>query len=803
MKKTSYLTIDDKTIINRIEEDQAQDEADSNGYRDNRKTWDELYRAIEVKNDDQPFNVQVPLIKIAMKGLKARIMSLLKKRRTFRPTEENDVEKVKDNEDLFEWIRNSHMQDYFGFLDLACSILIGEGTCIARTTWEKVTGRCIEFKYYPLYMENGEVMNGEGRSVKGEINTEFHPSPLTPQTSLYSPFTPQTSLRELTQDDIILDILPEAGGKVRIEEVRDTGEDKVKVKYQQHVGNKQGKEQWEDEEIEIDFSVNEATGQIVARVEKPEIRFEGAVVEAENLDSVFFPVDAKDLQTCDHVIVEFTTTLNELLRKRDQGIYEFDDSDLDVIKASSIDTQVVSTGGTEAEEKDIEGTVQADAPEKAYVIKGYECYYLWDVEGKGYQEQVIFTVLMDARRVIRKKYLSEVFRHGQRPLEAGIWELRKHRLLGIGMPEEMQPLQKLVNDVLNLIMNASVQAINPPIFYDPAAANGRNDTVEYKPGQMIPIPGSAITPLPFPGNFPVGFELLSLFMDLFQREAATSDQIQGQQGGVKTATATMKLIEEAYQNMSLNIMRVIDFVKRVDRQIWKLYMAYMPESIKFRVQGPGNKWEFKEMKREDLLLNPDISLEADVAEISREYTQQVAKEVFGMITGNPMMMQMGIVDPRRVYHACKGLLESYGVKDYQNYLIEPPEVKSEDPENENYLMVEGQDVVPSAIDDDAAHISAHMGFTQGDGVRLIPPGSFTEVMQRFTAHITLHQQAQMIKAQQQAAAMQQAMAMAGEGGVRGEGGRVKDDLQGKTTGRVNPGEMSPFQTVSMPGMGPI
>lgn len=772
MKKNRSLQIENRIIINRVEEDQAQDKADSQGYRDNRKTWDELYRGIEIKKDDQPFNIQVPMIKIAMKALKARIMSLLKKRRTFRPTEENDVEKVQDNEDLFEWIRESHMQDYFGFLDLACSILIGEGTCIARTTWEKIDGKCVEFKYYSLYMYD-EAMGIE---------------------------------RELTQDDVIRDILPEAGGDIRIEEVQDVGEDKARVKYQRHVSNKTGKDQWEDQELEIDFSVNEATGQIVARVEKPEIKFEGVVVDAENFDSVFFPVDAKDLQTCDHVIIEFTTTLGELLRKRDQGIYEFSDDDLEIIKASAVDTQVVRPGGTEAEEKGIEGTVQADPPEKAYVIKGYECYYLWDIEGKGYQEQVIFTVLMDARRVIRKKYLSEVFRHGERPLQAGIWELRKHRLLGIGMPEEMEPMQRLVNDVLNIILNASVQAITPPIFYDPAAANGKNETLEYKPGQMIPIPGSAITPLPFPGNFPVGFELLTLFMDLFQREAATSDQIQGQPGGVKTATATMKLIEEAYQNMGLNIARVLEFIGRVDRQIWKLYMAYMPENIKYRVKGPGQKWEFKEMSREDLLLNPDITLEADVAEISKEYTQQVAQEVFTMVSQNPAMLQMGIVDPRRIYHACKGLLQAYGVKDYHNYLIEPPEMRSEDPENENYLMVEGQDVVPSPVDDDAAHIQAHMGFSQGDGARLIPPGTFTETMQRFTAHITLHQQAQMLKAQQQAMAMQQAAMMAasrqGQGNKPG-GNNPDQNLQGKVTGRVNPGEQSPFQTVLMPGMGPI
>ncbi len=776
MKKAQRLKIEDNDILVRVEEDKYKDEQDSETYRDNRKLHDEQVRALESKEDDRPYNVKLPLTKIALRGLKARIMALLKKKRTFKPTEENDVKKVTVSEDFYEWVRNTLMADrYFKAMDLATLVLLGEGVVITRPLWDRREGKTVEFKYYDVMMYDQAV------------NIE----------------------REIEQDDIIRDVLPESENLKIVQPIKEIGEDRIRVDYERHVANQPEQKQWKKERLEIDFSIDESiingqpANRIIARIEKPEVKYEGPIVNVENFDAIFFPVDSDDLQENDHVIIQFKVPAHELLRKRDQGIYHFSDDDFEAIKRSSVDVKPVDSDTVEMEEKDIEGTVDADPPPNSVLIEGYEAYYLWDIEGKGYQEQVIFTVIPAAKKVIRKKYLNEVFYHGERPLVYGIWELRKHRLLGIGLPEDLEPLQCLINDIINCILNASAQAMNPPGFYDPANAQGKKEKIKYQYGELIPIPGNSIQWIPFPANFPVGFELLSFFVDLFQREAVTSDQVQGQPGGVKTATATMKLLQEAYQNMSLNIERVVQFIKQMDIQIWKLCMAYMPGEIIYRVMGPQQEYEFKTISKSDLIMSPDISLEIDIAETSKEYVQQVAMQIFESISTNPLLIQMGVVNPSKSHAGCKNLLQAFGQKDYQNYLSEPQNLESKDPDEENYQMAEGQNIPPMPMDDDQYHMQVHMTFKE-QAINLIPMEEYLNVMIRVDNHIALHQQQQQIKALQQQLAIEQAANMAQQ--QRGQNKAKNSETegqQGKTTGMVSPGQNSPFLNVRMPGMGTV
>jgi len=304
------------------------------------------------------------------------------------------------------------------------------------------------------------------------------------------------------------------------------------------------------------------------------------------------------------------------------------------------------------------------------------------------------------------------------------------------------------------------------------------------------------------GNFPVGFEILKILFDLFNKESTASDQTQGSQGGVKTATATMKLLQESYANMSLNIERIVQWVKEVDTQIWQMYLAYMPESMKYRVNGPGNEWMFEEVSVDDLLLNPDISLEIDVAEISKEYLQEVAKEVFAQIANNPVMIQLGLVTPQKIFNAAKNLLQNYGLKDYQNYVVEPPNLESIPPDKENYMIVQGENVAPRPADMDMDHIPVHMGFLQDpEEIKKIPPDRFDLVRQMVSDHITRHQVQLQIKAVQQQMAIQQAAIMAQQANVKDSEGKKPD--QGKVIGNNVPGNESQFMGVGMPGMGQI
>lgn len=782
MKKRKELKIEDKQILLRVKEDLELDRAATCDYRENLIEWDKLLMTKSEVVEGRTYNEKIPLVKIAVNTLKSRVMQLINKRVTFKPTEDGDVDKIKASENFFDWVRTSHIEKMFQFLDHSLSTLIEYGTIFSTVTWIKEEHKIVDYRYFPaevpvMVEEQSAVDIGGGLDVS-------------------------QNQRKITTDDIIRDVIPESES-LRITDVSEIGEDHVRIKYDEHVHDKIGKEQWRKRVCEIDFSLDEAHNQIVAVIEKQETKFEGADLRCENIDNINFYADSEDPQKCDHIIKHFRCTVSDLLRNRDLGVYDFSDDDLEKIRKSSIIAEGVSSEGVEVETKTDEGTAIQDVPENFKMIEGDECYYLWDVDGKGYLDQVIFTVIEDAQVVIRKKYLNEVFRHGMRPIQVGVWDIRKQRMLGLGLVESLAPLQKLVNDLVNVILNSSKWALNPPGFYDPTVSS-MSGTVEYKDGELTPIAGPPPSFLEFPANFPVGFQLLSFFIDLFQRESASSDQLQGQAGGVKTATATVKLIQESYQNMSLPIARCVEWLKDVYRHIWKLYISYMPDTMKYRVMGPEKNYEFKEIKRSDLILNPDLTLEINVEETSKAYMQQVAVELFEKISLNPILLQAGITTPTKIYNAARAMVEAYA-KGSEKYIQEPQEIEAHDPMKENNMMIEGRMPEISPLDDDAKHMVVHDSQKEA-AEHLKAPEDIPGFISMINAHNTLHMQQAQMKAMQQAQMAQQMQAQQ-PGTVRGQQANNQqgnaDALQGKVTGSINPGETNRFAPMPIPGMGTV
>ena len=791
MKKVRQLDIDDKVILRQIEDDVIQDEADLSGHIvTNRQYWDYIFRAdedTEYGDSDQPFNAQLPLCKMAFKQILPQLLQLIDKAVTFEATEEGDLDKVQVNQEYFEFLKNEQIK--FDFFDQAFLVLLTEGTIINQLTWERKENVDISVQKFPLKIS--EMVQGQGQfmGIAGK---------------------PQWMEREITQDDILKEIVPEEGiNNVKIKEI---GEDHIRITYDQHIDNQMniGSDQWEEKRIEIDFSIDELKGEIVARIETPKVEYEGCKLIIKPRDGVYHPVDAENLQECNHVIIDFITTVSELKAKADRGEYKINDDDWDKIKASARDTRIVKANSSASVEKDYEGASgEHEPPENMLAIEGRECYYLWDVDGKGYQKQIVFTILPEVDLVIRKKYLNEVCPWGMRPIELGVWQPRKYRMLGVGLVEDMLPLQKLLNDLFNMILNAGAIALTPPGFYDPAVVGSNQGVIEYGPGKLTPIPGGAITWLPYPSNFPVGFELIKFLYDLFQRGASTSDQAQGQQGGVKTATATVKLIEMTLSQMGPCIKRVMEWMVRVYKQFWAMNLTFMPEQRKYRVMGPNSEKVFKAISKSDLIYNPDIKLTIAIEELSKDFMVQVAMQIMQSVA-NPMLIQAGIVNQRDLYNAQKNLLEKLGVKDYHNYITEPQMIESIDPEKEFYMMVEGQEVATMPTDDDVVHMQSHMEKKNTAGQYVAGAEQYYPLIGRIDRHLALHQNQQQQKLLQQQQAMLQMAAMTefqeqGAGGNKKQAGGPQDqNLQGMIPTHMMPGQVGQLgQGMPMQGIGQI
>jgi len=360
-------------------------------------------------------------------------------------------------------------------------------------------------------------------------------------------------------------------------------------------------------------------------------------------------------------------------------------------------------------------------------------------------------------------------------------------MLGVGIVEDLMPLQKLINDLVRMTLNAAAFTIHPIGFYDPNQGIGNIGIIEYEMGKIYPFPPGSIEWMTINANMGPVFEMIKFFVDLIQKEGATSDQVQGQQGGVKTATAVMRLANETYINFSEQIKNQVRFFGRVLSQVWKLNHIYMPDEEKYRIMGPKSEAEFPKMSKKDLMKNADIQIEYGAEDNNTEYRMAAIDKMIQFIF-NPMFVQAGIVNPKNWYNMLKKVFEELNIKDFHNYITEPDIPGSIDPEKEFYMMLEGQDVAISPADDDQGHLQKHMELKNTAGQYVSSPEEYTPLIQRIDNHIELHVKQQLMKIIQQQQAMEQIAMQAQQQQISQTKGKRQDpNLQGKVAGPMMPG----------------
>jgi len=359
-------------------------------------------------------------------------------------------------------------------------------------------------------------------------------------------------------------------------------------------------------------------------------------------------------------------------------------------------------------------------------------------------------------------------------------------MLGIGIVEDLMPLQKLINDLVRMTLNASASSIMPPGFYDPALVGSNTGIQEYENGKLYPFPPGSISWKPIPTNIGPVFEMIKFFVDLLQKQGATSDQLQGQPGGVKTATATVRLANEAYMNMSERIKGQVRFFGRLLNQVWKLNHINMPKEEKYRIMGPKSEAEFPTMSKKDIMRNVDIKIQYSTEDNNTGYRMAAIDKMVQFIF-NPMFVQAGIVNPKNWYNMLKKVFEELNMKDFHNYITEPNIPESIDPEKEFYMMLEGQEVPTSPTDDDQGHLQKHMELKNTAGQYISSPEEYTPLIQRIDNHIELHVKQQIMKVIQQQQAMQQIAMQAQQQGEKPQGARQDPNLQGRVSGPMTPG----------------
>ncbi len=440
------------------------------------------------------------------------------------------------------------------------------------------------------------------------------------------------------------------------------------------------------EEVQIptsELSVDPQTGEsIIVPSTRTEERvvdreaetFNGPEIRRVSVEDLLIIGGEGDPQKADYVIESMYLTASELNTLADRKIFRQNAVD-EIIRSGDNRKSSDVTGNIKQQRFEQAGQ---EGPDREYDLDRYqvlEAYVKMDVDGSGINSDIVVWVHPQTREILRATYLYRIMPTGQRPYFKADFYKRNDSEYGAGLVELLYSLGREIDAMHNMNVDIGILTSMPFGFYQPSAGTPE-EKLEIEPGSLIPVDQpSANVFFPNLGNrTSFGFQEEGALMNHVQRLTSLSDLsfgVIGGQGATRTATGTRALVGEANANLDIFLQRINHPWKQVLKYLFHLLQMKMPPGFQFRITGDdGNSYWAQVESRQELAGMFDFELEANSSNSNPQIQQATANQTW-QIVQNPLLLQLGIVTPKNLYEAAKGLFQSSGVKDFARYITEP------------------------------------------------------------------------------------------------------------------------------------
>jgi len=515
-----------------------------------------------------------------------------------------------------------------------------------------------------------------------------------------------------------------------------------------------------------------------------------------------------------HVILIDRPTVDEIKRLVATGYY-----DLVTIKdIEPLEDITRDTSGQELEkQKDVmegkqgEPAVTETEAKSHKTITRLMCFDMFDVDGDGIDEDVIWWVLLEPKLLVRAKLLSEVHPAlpPRRPFaEASFLPIRDRRT-GISMPELIEGL----HDVMKMTVDQTVDnatITNVPFFFYRAAGGIQPETIRFQPGE-----GYAVMDPQRDVNFPriesnsvaFGLNMFSLIQQQEERLTMVGDfQFGRVPAGRASALRTvggMAMLAGQGEARPERILRRF-FLGLVDiwRHIHEMNQHFMPAKKRYRIVGFRKEGEdpYREIEsREAITGRFNFDFKANVLNTSKALLQQ-SLAAFGQVYVTELAIQLGIADADGIFRWMRDLGRSWGLDPDQ--WMKPPSEESRKPKifAEDAISAILGNTVPTGVAAEAGGAAEHAQKLQ-EFVALDEFGLFDEpqleVFQAYLAQVM----EQAAEQQRQAQLFEAARAFGQATGQQAGPGRPPEGVEMPESGAPpvsGPGELI---DKSLPGAG--
>lgn len=341
-----------------------------------------------------------------------------------------------------------------------------------------------------------------------------------------------------------------------------------------------------------------------------------------------------------------------------------------------------------------------------------------------------------------------------------------------GMCEMLINLEDELSVNHNQATEGAQMAMTPPIGYRPASGMTA-ETIKLQAGLAIPLdnPQQDIREIKIAANLDLATWKEQAILAYGEKLTGLSDLQMGRQidrpNAPRTATQTVKLLEEGNVRISLDTKVLREDMSLVLQHIWNLEYMFSPEEVFFRVTEEDADGLFPTEHGGAVLTlrdrdgRYDFRLEFASSVWSKEVKKEQALARYQLDLQNPIIVQ----NPRALWSTTRDAHEALGDPNFADLVPEPPTGDVPvDPKVEWTRMLEGEDVHVNPMDNDELHLVRHaQDFQRAQRTPETDPDAIAKLHQHYLAHI-----AQLTQKKIQQAVLEQAVTAAQKATAAGQ-----------------------------------
>ncbi|HWE51381.1 MAG TPA: hypothetical protein VG273_16435 [Bryobacteraceae bacterium] len=366
------------------------------------------------------------------------------------------------------------------------------------------------------------------------------------------------------------------------------------------------------------------------------------------------------------------------------------------------------------------------------------------------QRDFVVRYLYDLNMVIGVQDLETLYPHmrQRRPfVESSM--LKAGEYWSPGMAEMLLDIEDELRANHNQTTEAAQLSITPTVMYRPAS--GFNpETFRMEPGMAIPVddPSRDVKELKITANIEAATWKEQVMLGYGEKLTGLSDMQLGRQSdrpnAPRTATQTVKLLEEGNVRISLDTKVLQEDMRFVLEHFWELEYEFSPDETFFRVTEEDADGLFPVNSGGSILSYQerdgryDFRLQFANSVWSKEVKKQQALARYQLDLQNPLIAQ----NPRALWQVTRDAHDALGDPNFAELVPEPPAPDLPvDPREEWNRLLQGEDIHVNPMDNDQLHLQRHMqDLKKAEADTQCDPDAIQKLVAHYRQHILQLQQ---------------------------------------------------------------